>query len=65
MTTTNIQRNGLADIVTAKQANVFDLLTEMAEQKNRDYDFIILDPPAFTKSGHTVHNAIRGIRKST
>ena len=63
MTTTNIQRNGLADIVTAKQANVFDLLTEMAEQKNRDYDFIILDPPAFTKSGHTVHNAIRGYKE--
>ena len=63
MTTTNIHRNGLESIVTAKQANVFDLLTEMAEQKNRDYDFIILDPPAFTKSGHTVHNAIRGYKE--
>lgn len=63
MTTTNIHRNGLESIVTAKQANVFDLLTEMADQKNRDYDFIILDPPAFTKSGHTVHNAIRGYKE--
>ena len=63
MTNENIRRNGLEQIVTAKQANVFDLLTEMAEQKCRDYDFIILDPPAFTKSGHMVHNAIRGYKE--
>ena len=63
MTNENIHRNGMEQIVTAKQANVFDLLTEMAEQKCRDYDFIILDPPAFTKSGHTVHNAMRGYKE--
>lgn len=63
MTNENIRRNGLEQIVRAKQANVFDLLTEMAEQKCRDYDFIILDPPAFTKSGHTVHNAMRGYKE--
>ena len=53
MTNANIRRNGLEAIVTAKQANVFDLLTDLAEHKCHDYDFIILDPPAFTKSGHT------------
>ena len=63
MTEENIRRNGLEAIVTAKQANVFDLLTQLAEEKNHDYDFIILDPPAFTKSGHTVHNAIRGYKE--
>ncbi|WP_292107288.1 class I SAM-dependent rRNA methyltransferase [Megasphaera sp.] len=63
MTTENIRRNGLEDIVTAKQANVFDLLTNLADHKCHDYDFIILDPPAFTKSGHTVHNAIRGYKE--
>lgn len=63
MTNENIRRNGLEDIVTAKQANVFDLLTDLAEHKCHDYDFIILDPPAFTKSGHTVHNAIRGYKE--
>lgn len=63
MTNENIRRNGLEDVVTAKQANVFDLLTEMAEEKNHDYDFIILDPPAFTKSGHTVRNAMRGYKE--
>ncbi|WP_370841904.1 class I SAM-dependent rRNA methyltransferase [Megasphaera sp.] len=63
MTNENIRRNGLEDIVTAKQANVFDLLTDLADYKCHDYDFIILDPPAFTKSGHTVHNAIRGYKE--
>lgn len=63
MTNENIRRNGLEDIVMAKQANVFDLLTDLADHKCHDYDFIILDPPAFTKSGHTVHNAIRGYKE--
>lgn len=63
MTNENIRRNGLEDIVTAKQANVFDLLTDLADHKCHDYDFIILDPSAFTKSGHTVHNAIRGYKE--
>ena len=63
MTNANIRRNGLEAIVTAKQANVFDLLTDLAEHKCHDYDFIILDPPAFTKSGHTVRNAIRGYKE--
>lgn len=63
MTNENIRRNGLEAIVTAKQVNVFDLLTDLADHKCHDYDFIILDPPAFTKSGHTVRNAIRGYKE--
>ena len=63
MTRENIRRNGLEDKVTARQTNVFDLLTDLADHKNHDYDFIILDPPAFTKSGHTVRNAIRGYKE--
>ena len=63
MTRENIRRNGLEDKVTARQANVFDLLTDLADHKTHDYDFIILDPPAFTKSGHTVRNAIRGYKE--
>lgn len=63
MTNENIRRNGLEAIVTAKQANVFDLLTDLTEHKCHDYDFIILDPPAFTKSGHTVRNAMRGYKE--
>lgn len=62
MTKENIRRNGMTDMVTVQEANVFDLLTALVEQKCHDYDFIILDPPAFTKSGHTINNAIRGYK---
>lgn len=63
MTNENIRRNGLEAIVTAKQANVFDLLTDLAEHKCHDYDFIILDPPAFTKSRRTANNAEKGYKE--
>ena len=44
-------------------ADVFDLLTELAQTKKNPYDYIILDPPAFTKSGATVANAYRGYKE--
>ena len=62
-TISNIEKNDFSPTVKAVQANVFDLLTQLAEEKNRDYDFIILDPPAFTKSGHTLKNAYRGYKE--
>ncbi len=45
------------------KADVFDLLTEMESSKKCDYDFIILDPPAFTKSSATVKNAYYGYKE--
>lgn len=45
------------------KADVFDLLTEMESLKKCDYDFIILDPPAFTKSSATVKNAYYGYKE--
>ncbi len=63
MTDHNAKINGLDQIVKGKEANVFDLLTELSQTKCRDYDFIILDPPAFTKSSQTVRNAIRGYKE--
>ena len=39
----------------------FDL-AQLAEQP-RKYDFIILDPPAFTKSRRTIHNAMSGYKE--
>lgn len=59
----NARRNGLEAVMDFKTANVFELLTQMAEEKRRDYDFIILDPPAFTKSRQTVRNAVRGYKE--
>lgn len=44
-------------------ADVFELLTAMGEAKKCDYDMIILDPPAFTKSRDTLKSAIRGYRE--
>ncbi|MEG1412694.1 MAG: class I SAM-dependent rRNA methyltransferase [Acidaminococcaceae bacterium] len=63
MTTANAELNGLEQIVKAQVANVFDLLTELVQLKSSAYDLIILDPPAFTKSSSTVHNAMRGYKE--
>ena len=63
MAAENARRNGLEDRMEFQCANVFDLLTGLSEQGCRDYDFIILDPPAFTKSRQTVPSAIRGYRE--
>ena len=59
----NAALNGLQDRVEYLCADVFDLLTKLAEQKRGAYDYIILDPPAFTKSSATVVNAIRGYKE--
>ena len=56
----NAARNGLDGKMEFLCEDVFALLTRLAEEKCRDYDFIILDPPAFTKSRQTVHSAARG-----
>ena len=58
----NARRNGLDGIMDCMAANVFDLLPEL-EKQPRKYDFIILDPPAFTKSRKTVHNAMSGYKE--
>ena len=58
----NARLNGL-DNLQFTCANVFDLLTEMYKAGNSPYDFIILDPPAFTKSKSTVKDAFRGYKE--
>ena len=62
MARANAERNGLSDVVDCVAANVFDLLPEL-EKEPVKYDFIILDPPAFTKSRKTVANAITGYKE--
>ena len=57
----NAALNGLN--VMPLKADVFDLLTELTAQKCRDYDYIILDPPAFTKSNATAKNAFNGYKQ--
>ena len=58
----NARRNGLEAVMDCVAANVFDLLPEL-EKQPRKYDFIILDPPAFTKSRKTVANAMTGYKE--
>ena len=59
----NALLNGYDKVVRGLQANVFDLLNELLEKHSKEYDFIILDPPAFTKSGSTVAAATRGYKE--
>lgn len=59
----NAVRNGLDGKMDFLCEDVFDLLTKLAERKCSDYDFIILDPPAFTKSRNTVKAAARGYKE--
>ena len=56
----NCARNGLSHLVEYEAANVFDLLPNLPHGA---YDYIILDPPAFTKSGKTVNDAERGYKE--
>ena len=58
----NARRNGLDGVMDCMAANVFDLLPQL-EKQPRKYDFIILDPPAFTKSRGTVEHASKGYRE--
>ena len=59
----NAVRNGLDGNMTFEAANVFDLLPAMLEAHGSRFDFIILDPPAFTKSRKTIDRAIRGYKE--
>ena len=59
----NAERNGLGERMDFIAANVFDLLPELEAKGKKPFDFIILDPPAFTKSRKTVHSAERGYKE--
>lgn len=63
MARANAARNGLADRMDFIAADVFELLPELERSGKKPYDFIILDPPAFTKSRKTVDNAQRGYKE--
>jgi 23S rRNA (cytosine1962-C5)-methyltransferase len=58
----NAKLNGLSDRVHFLCADVFDLLPKLEEQ-GEQYDLVILDPPAFTKSRSSVKNAAKGYRE--
>lgn len=58
----NARLNHLDETVHFRCANVLDELPRLAEA-GEDYDVVILDPPAFTKSREATKNAIKGYRE--
>ena len=52
----NAEANGLAERISFREADVFDLLTGYAVSGRR-FDLVILDPPAFAKSRGAVRKA--------
>lgn len=58
----NAERNHLADKIDFVRADVFELLPKLAEE-HAPYDYVILDPPAFTKSRKTASDAERGYKE--
>ena len=58
----NARLNGLEDRVQFTCADVFELLPDL-EKKGEQFDVVILDPPAFTKSRNSVKNAVKGYRE--
>lgn len=58
----NARLNGLENVVQFRCEDVFDLLPRL-EAEGRQFDVIILDPPAFTKSRNSVKNAVKGYRE--
>ena len=63
MAKANAIRNNLQDKIDYVCEDVFELLTSLSEKKDHSYDYIILDPPAFTKSRETVESAGRGYKE--
>nr|WP_325294695.1 class I SAM-dependent rRNA methyltransferase [uncultured Oscillibacter sp.] len=62
MARANAERNGLGGVVDCMAANVFELLPDLEKEPGK-YDFIILDPPAFTKSRKTAASAMTGYKE--
>lgn len=63
MARSNAVRNGLDGHMAFICADVFKLLPRLEEEGGHPFDFIILDPPAFTKSRETAGSAERGYRE--
>jgi 23S rRNA (cytosine1962-C5)-methyltransferase len=59
----NAKRNHLDDRIDFVVTDVFEMLPEIAKSSEKPYDFVILDPPAFTKSRRTASSAERGYKE--
>lgn len=57
----NAELNGFSSIISTRCADVFELLREYRKTVE-EFDVIVLDPPAFTKSKDTVKDGLRGYK---
>ncbi|HKZ64976.1 MAG TPA: class I SAM-dependent rRNA methyltransferase [Chitinophagaceae bacterium] len=60
--TKNAALNGLENICRFETANAFDVLKQWSKE-GRQYDVVMLDPPAFTKSRETIQKAVTGYKE--
>lgn len=58
----NAALNGLEQLCRFETANAFDVLKQWAKE-GKQYDVVMLDPPAFTKSRETIQRAITGYKE--
>ena len=60
--TKNAELNNLSETVKFECHNAFDILPRWSKE-GRQFDVVILDPPAFTKSREAVKGAVRGYKE--
>ena len=58
----NAELNGLSGICRYEAINAFDALKQWSKE-GRQYDVVMLDPPAFTKSRENIQKAITGYKE--
>ena len=58
----NAELNNLSSVCNFETANAFDVLKQWGKD-GRQYDVVMLDPPAFTKSRETIDKAIAGYKE--
>jgi 23S rRNA (cytosine1962-C5)-methyltransferase len=58
----NAALNGVEDTCQFQTANAFDLL-KLWSKEGKQYDVVMLDPPAFTKSRETLQKAVAGYKE--
>jgi 23S rRNA (cytosine1962-C5)-methyltransferase len=58
----NAVLNAAQHLCSFEAVNAFDVLKQLSKQE-KQYDVVMLDPPAFTKSRETISNAIKGYKE--
>lgn len=58
----NAELNGFQDVCRFEAVNAFDVLKKWVKE-GRQYDVVMLDPPAFTKSRENIQKAITGYKE--